>query len=348
MEIQKTIVDTVLTYALPVYTEEFVRENVSGVEIAISWSNFWEVLILNLRTTTLSFSIHKKRSRDAEEKKAVKEITELEEKTQSAPNRENVENLQVAKERLELIRKYKLEGLIVRSRAKWCEEGERSSSYFLSLEKRMFSDKLIASLKDDNDELITDQQQIMNRIVDYYREVFKKRPSDRLSEKFMEDIHIKQISSSERVELEAPLELKELEAALKGMSRNKTPGSDGFSVEFYQRFGNDIKHFFIQMVMESVQGNALPKTLKEGILTLVPKANRPRSEIKSYRPITLLNVSYKIIAAAVARRFKKVLPSVIDKDQTGFMSGRFIGDNTRLTYDLIQELKNDNRSALFF
>ena len=54
----------------------------------------------------------------------------------------------------------------------------------------MFSDKLIASLKDDNDELITDQQQIMNRIVDYYREVFKKRPSDRLSEKFMENIHI--------------------------------------------------------------------------------------------------------------------------------------------------------------
>ena len=101
------------------------------------------------------------------------------------------------------------------------------------------------------------------------------------------------------------------------------------------------------MVMESVQDNVLPKTLSEDILTLVPKPNRPRSEIKPYRPITLLNVSYKIIAAAVARRFKKVLPSVIDKDQTGFMSGRFIGDNTRLTYDLIQELKNNNRRALF-
>ena len=345
-EIQKTIVDTVLTYARPVYAEKFVRENVNGVEITISWSSFWEVLILNLRTTTLSFAIHKKRSRDAEEKKALKEVTELEKQTQNTANRKNVENLQIAKERLELIRKQKLEGIIVRSRAKWYEEGERSSSYFLSLEKQMFSDKLIASMKDDNDKLITNQKQIMNRIVDYYREVFKKRSND-MSENFMKGIHIKQISSNERAELEAPLELRELEAAMKGMSRNKTPGSDGFSVEFYQRFWNDIKHFFIHMVMESVQGNVLPKTLSEGILTLVPKANRPRSEIKSYRPITLLNVSYKIIAAAVARRFKKVLPSIIDKDQTGFMSGRFIGDNTRLTYDLIQELKNSNRSALF-
>ena len=346
-EIQKVIVDTVLTYALPVYTEEFVRENVGNVEITISWSSFWEVLILNLRTSTVSFAIHKKRSRDAEEKKALREIMELEEETQITPNLKNVENLQIAKERLELIRKHKLEGIIVRSRAKWREEGERSSSYFLSLEKRQFSDKLIASLRDDKDKLITDQKQIMNRIVDYYREVFKKRSNDRLSEKFMNDMHFRQISSNERAELESPLELRELETALKSMSRNKSPGSDGFSVEFYQRFWNDIKHFFMQMVMESVQGSVLPKTLSEGILTLVPKANRPRSEIKSYRPITLLNVSYKIIAAAVARRFKKVLPSVIDKDQTGFMSGRFIGDNTRLTYDLIQELKKDKRSALF-
>ena len=345
--IQKAIVDTVLTYALPVYTEEFVRQNVSDVEMTISWSSFWEVLILNLRTTTVSFAIHKKRSREAEEKKALKEINELEEEAQITPNQKNVENLQIAKERLELIRKHKLEGVIVRSRAKWREEGERSSSYFLSLEKRTFSDKLIASLRDDNDELITDQKQIMNRIVDYYRDAFKKRSSDRLLENFMKDMNIKQINSNERAELEAPLELRELEAALKGMSKNKSPGSDGFSVEFYQRFWNDIKHFFMQMVMESVQDNVLPKTLSEGILTLVPKPNRPRSEIKSYRPITLLNVSYKIIAAAVARRFKKVLPSVIDKDQTGFMSGRFIGDNTRLTYDLIQELKNNNRSALF-
>ena len=88
-------------------------------------------------------------------------------------------------------------------------------------------------------------------------------------------------------------------------------------------------------------------TLREGILTLVPKANRIISEIKAYRPITLLNVSYKIIAAAVANRIKHVLPSIIDRDQTGFMKDRFIGDNTRLTYDLIQALKKEKRSALF-
>ena len=345
--IKKTIVETVLTHALPVYTEDFVRQNINGIEINISWSNFWEVLVLNLRTATISFAIHKKRTRESEEKKLIKEIKGLEETVQSDANRENIENLELAKESLEQLRKHKVEGIIIRSRAKWHEEGERSTSYFLNLEKRMFSDKLIASLENGDGKLITDQKEIIKRLVEYYRDMFKKRSVDSLSENFMDGVNIKQITNNERAELEAPLDTKELEAALKGIAKNKSPGSDGFSVEFYLRFWNDIKHFFFQMVAESVQRRVLPKTLSEGILTLVPKANRPRHEIKSYRPITLLNVSYKIIAAAIAKRFKKILPTIIDKDQTGFMSGRFIGDNTRLTYDLIQELKKKNRSALF-
>ena len=42
-----------------------------------------------------------------------------------------------------------------------------------------------------------------------------------------------------------------------------------------------------------------------------------------------------------------MFPSIIDKDQTGFMKGRFTGDNTRLTHDLLQELRRANRKALF-
>ena len=99
------------------------------------------------------------------------------------------------------------------------------------------------------------------------------------------------------------------------------------------------------MVQESVQRGVLPWTLLEGILTLVPKPNRPRSEIMSYRPIILLNVSYKIISTAVADKFRDKLPSVIDRDQSGFMKGRFIGDNTRLTYDLIPELRKEKKDA---
>ena len=187
----------------------------------------------------------------------------------------------------------------------------------------------------------------MNRLVDYFTALFEEQCKEGLTEQFIKDCEVKQISDTEKALLELPLTLPELEVAMKRMSKNKSPGSDGFTVEFFQFFWRDLKVFFLNMVNESVETGALPLTLREGILTLIPKPNKPRSEIKSYRPITLLNVSYKIIAAAIADRIRNILPTIIDRDQTGFMKGRFIGDNTRLTYDLIHELKREKRSALF-
>ena len=60
-----------------------------------------------------------------------------------------------------------------------------------------------------------------------------------------------------------------------------------------------------------------------------------------------VNVSYKIISSAISNRIKQVLPDVVGNEPTGFIKNRFIGDNTRLTYDLIHYLNSANRSALF-
>ena len=68
--------------------------------------------------------------------------------------------------------------------------------------------------------------------------------------------------------------------------------------------------------------------------------------IKNWRPISLLNVAYKIGSAAIANRIKTVLPELINEDQTGFMSGRYIGDNLRLIYDMIAYLKEKNLPGL--
>ena len=71
-------------------------------------------------------------------------------------------------------------------------------------------------------------------------------------------------------------------------------------------------------------------TQREGIITCIPKGGKRRDLIKNWRPISLLNVVYKIGSAATAKRIKTMLPELINKGQTGFMSGRYIGDNLRL------------------
>ena len=125
----------------------------------------------------------------------------------------------------------------------------------------------------------------MYLLVNHYTDMFKRRSDNQLSEHNMNNRYINQISGKHRVTLEAPLEMEEMEIALKNMSKGKSPGSDSSSVEFYQSLWNDIKVLFFQMVKDSIRTGALAPTLNEGVLTLVPKPGRPRNEIKSYRPI---------------------------------------------------------------
>ena len=78
----------------------------------------------------------------------------------------------------------------------------------------------------------------------------------------------------------------------------------------------------------------------------IPKENKNRHFLKNWRPITLLNTVYKIASGSIADRIKKVLSKLISTNQTGFIEGRFIGENTRLMYDIMQFTEEQNIPGL--
>ena len=68
---------------------------------------------------------------------------------------------------------------------------------------------------------------------------------------------------------------------------------------------------------------------------MIPKKDKNRLFLKNWRPLTLLNVDYKILAKLLSNRLCKVLPHIINEDQTGYIKGRFIGCNIRQIEDAI-------------
>ena len=345
---RKTIKETIATYALPVYTGAFISENPEDISVTISWSLFWETLILNMRTETITYSIYKNRKRNEEERRIIYNINRLESLDQNTITTEEERELVIYKEKLEELRRIKIDGIIARSRERWYEQGERCTAYFLGLERRNYMNKVITNLRNSDNEVCRNQNEIMNILVSHFTEMFDEKPIDQnKANDYVDKVGLKQISDKQKQELNKPLTLEELNIALKVMNNNKAPGTDGFPTEFYKVFWKELKIFFYRMAVESYEKGELPLSMREGILTLIPKPHKPRDEIKSYRPITLLNSSYKILATAMANRIKTVLEDVVGGEQTGFMPGRFIGDNSRLTYDLIQYLKRTKTHALF-
>ncbi len=130
---------------------------------------------------------------------------------------------------------------------------------------------------------------------------------------------------------------------------NKSPGNDGFVSEFFKEFQEQLSEFMLCVFNEAIECGELPPSLCQGLISLIPKANKDTTLIDNWRPITLLNNDVKVFAIIFAERLKKCLEQIIDDCQSGFMKGRHISNNIRLVLDLIDYNEYiDSESFIFF
>ena len=103
------------------------------------------------------------------------------------------------------------------------------------------------------------------------------------------------------------------------MNNKKSPGSDGITVEFYKLFWNDVKEFYINSINDSFYTGSLTELQKQSIITLIPKQNKDITSLENWRPISLLNVDYKIATKVIANRVNSAISTIIHNSQTGFI-----------------------------
>ena len=111
---------------------------------------------------------------------------------------------------------------------------------------------------------------------------------------------------------------------------------------FYKFFWNDLSENLILSLNYAFEKGELSICQKRGIISLLPKKNKPTNNLNNLRLTSLLNTDYKIAAKVLAKRLEKVLPIIINPNKTGYIKGRFIGENIRLISDLIDYTKGKN------
>jgi hypothetical protein len=130
------------------------------------------------------------------------------------------------------------------------------------------------------------------------------------------------------------------------MTNGKSPGSDGYTVDFYKFFWEDIGPLLYRSLYLAYESGSFTDFQYQGVITCIPKEGKDRHFIGNWRPISLLNTDLKIACAVIANRIKPLLPFIISATQKGFIKGRFIGENTRLLYVLMHYLEQHNKTGL--
>ena len=309
---------------------------------------FWETIKLMIRGKTISYASYKKKEREKQETELKETLKTLYDK----PLDDDIKFQINEKENLlRQIREEKVKGILLRAKSRWKVEGEKSTRYFCNLEKRHYTEKSMNKIITDEGNEKTNIKEILHEQKLFYERLYRSQNldvNDDGSNTFFDhgNPYVEKLSPQESIELEGPLTEPELLNSLKSMKNFKSPGIDGFTVEFYKFFWADIKSFLLNSLNYAYESGQLSISQKQGIITCLPKEGKQREFVKNWRPISLLNVDYKLASTCLSIRFQSVMPKLISGTQSGFLKGRDICESTRLIHDLLHNTEVDNIPGL--
>jgi hypothetical protein len=216
-------------------------------------------------------------------------------------------------------------------------KGDNNTKYFQMVANGKKRKTRIARLEQD-DGVVEGDEQLLKFITNYYKGLFGSTESNNFSmnESVKEDIP--QVTSVENELLVDEFSEKEVREAIFQMKHNKAPGPDGFPVEFYQIFWSLIKDDLMALFRDFHDGSLPLFSLNFGIITLLPKELEVK-RIQQYRPICMLNVSFKIFTKVLANRLSSIACNVTKPSQSAFLPGRYILEGVVVLHETIHELR---------
>lgn len=213
--------------------------------------------------------------------------------------------------------------------ARWLADGDKGSKIFFKSFKNLATSKHIPSMIDDAGHQFSSWDEMAAHTTDFFREAFgsgtnMETPDTRRMERDVVLAGVSdRLSAEDKASLNAPLELEELRGAMEAMKKNKCPGPDGVPVELFLAMWATVGPLVLQTINNGIEAGEFQAQFSQGLIVLFPKKGDQRL-LSNKRPITLLNVAYKIGAKAMHCRLSLILQKLISPQQTAFLPGRNI------------------------
>ena len=256
---------------------EYVQEIETLVEsfksLHVNHQTKWELCKLEIKSFSIYYSKKKSKHRYNEIQqleKQLKQLYELQEKKDNDYSNNMISEIEL---KIHTLYEVKTEGAKIRSRLKLLEDNEKSSKYFLNLEKSRQNSKVIHELK-VNDKIVTSNIDILNAQCKFYETLYT---SDNINNKDYSSSYLnnttfdKILTDDMSNQCEGIFTYEEASEALKNMKQNKSPGLDGLTVEFYEQFWNILGILVLNSLNKGYITGELSHTQKQSVFSLILK-----------------------------------------------------------------------------
>jgi len=270
----------------------------------------------------------------AEEKRAKEHALSV--LTNANPEDEHDE-IVTAQAQLDRITAKELDHIISKANVQYVEEGEKCTAFFMSCAKKRAANSNIDELKMNGAHLKLPNE--VNHML--YAEHAALYAKQQYTASIWDWASLlPRISPTERQASGLPISKNEcMKALFQKMKTGKSPGNDGLTVGLYRTIWPWIADHFMATIRHALEMGELAKSQTQSVIRLILKKDKDPLELKSWRPISLMNVDVKILSKVLTARLEKVASALVGEDQHAFVEGRNIHHGTRLMQQAIESLE---------
>jgi hypothetical protein len=297
----------------------------------------WQFKIRILRRVVRGWAANEVASLNKTKRALAEEYNMLDERAENdGLSAQELERLKEVADKLSKI--WALEEIKIRQRSRDRDilEGDRNTTYFQAIANQSSRKKMVYSLMGPRG-VVEDQTGMMRVAVDFYKNLFavENKEDIFLSSDFWETEDL--VTQAENDTLDAPFSIEEIKEAVFSSYSDGAPGPDGLSFMFYQKFWEILKEDLVSLFEDFYKGDLDLYRLNCAMLTLIPKVEEVK-EMKQFRPISLINCSFKIFLKVLTNRLGKISDRLMTSNQCAFIKGRYILESVVVAHELVHSL----------
>lgn len=314
----------------------------------ISRCTLWETFKAYMRGQIISYVSNLKKLERAELESITKEISKIDKLYAVAPTSALYKERLQLQSKFDLLTTSKVQKQLFLIRQRYFETGDKAGRLLAHQARTAALSRLIPKIKATSGEVTSNPIEINKIFHSFYSDLYASQCSPDVWEEDnpLDKITFPKVNEDLCRVLGRPISVTEVQEAIMSLQNGKTPGPDGFTVEFFKVFSAAVAPALQNMYNESFTRGSLPPTLLEASISLLLKNDKDSMLCGSYRPISLLNVDLKVLSKILAQRLQQVLPSLISPDQTGFMLGRHSFYNTRRLLNIISSPSSNTAEVI--